>query len=424
MKWYDRVLAKRDDVIPSFVNVDAINSYVDKSFELDQPEMTGTETAADIALGFAPGIGTAMGFRDFERARRDDDKLGMGLGLLSMIPVAGGAVKAGRKGVNRIIDELDMSSAARMKRAREQGFDRTFYHGTHADIDEFDLGMSDIGVHRGTKEQAGNRLADIQSERTGRSRFFRNYADVAEDANIMPLRARIGRVIDLPDVGMWNDSSKVLSTLEDMPEFRGRLDDAWEELGVVDQYEDAQDWLSSPENREMLDEINNMLRSDGYNTVRYQNAVENTYHGSAAERPEVRAEKDALYSRITKIDDAADGRRRPELTKITDPEKYLAALDNMPLQYTPQESAELSSINARIKELNDIARGDSFSYIALDPTNIRSVNAAFDPTKKDSANLLAGLGAFGLGVGGAASMFAPQQANASDEPWYEKVLNK
>ena len=424
MEWFDRVLAKRDDAIPSFMNVDAINSYVDKSMQLDQPDMTGAETAADIALGFAPGIGTAMGFRDFERARRDDDKLGMGLGILSMIPVAGGAVKAGRKGVNRIIDELDMSSAARMKRAREQGFDRTFYHGTHADIDEFDLGMSDIGVHLGTKEQAGSRLADIQSERTGRSRFFRNYADVAEDANIMPLRARIGRVIDLPDVGMWNDSSKVLSTLEDMPEFRGRLDDAWEELGVVDQYEDAQDWLSSPENREMLDEINNMLRSDGYNTVRYQNAVENTYHGSAAERPEVRAEKDALYSRITKIDDAADGRRRPELTKITDPEKYLAALDNMPLQYTPQESAELSSINARIKELNDITRGDSFSYIALDPTNIRSVNAAFDPTKKDSANLLAGLGALGFGVGGAASMFAPQQANASDEPWYEKVLKK
>ena len=109
MEWYDRVLAKRDDVIPSFVNVDAVNSYVDKSMQLDQPEMTGTETAADIALGFAPGIGTAMGFRDFERARRADDKLGMGLGILSMIPVAGGAVRAAGKGVNRIIDELDMS---------------------------------------------------------------------------------------------------------------------------------------------------------------------------------------------------------------------------------------------------------------------------------------------------------------------------
>jgi hypothetical protein len=100
VEWYDRVLAKRDDVIPSFIDVDAIKAYADKSFELDQPEMTGAETAADIALGFTPYVGTAMGFRDFERARRDDDKLGMGLGILSMLPVVGGAVRAGRKGTN------------------------------------------------------------------------------------------------------------------------------------------------------------------------------------------------------------------------------------------------------------------------------------------------------------------------------------
>jgi len=115
VEWFNRVLAKRDDVIPSFMNVDAINSYVDKSMQLDQPEMTGTETAADIALGFAPYVGTAMGFRDFERARRDDDKLGMGLGILSMLPVVGGAVKAGRKGVNRIADEIGLGKPATKK---------------------------------------------------------------------------------------------------------------------------------------------------------------------------------------------------------------------------------------------------------------------------------------------------------------------
>lgn len=106
MEWFNRVLAKRDDVIPSFMNVDAINSYVDKSMQLDQPEMTGAETAADIALGFTPYVGTAMGFRDFERARRDDDKLGMGLGILSMLPVVGGAVRTGRKVLNAV-DEID-----------------------------------------------------------------------------------------------------------------------------------------------------------------------------------------------------------------------------------------------------------------------------------------------------------------------------
>jgi hypothetical protein len=64
---------------------------------LDTPQdMSLGATAADIALGFAPGIGTAQGIRDFERARRDDDMLGMALGGLSAIPVAGGIIKAGR----------------------------------------------------------------------------------------------------------------------------------------------------------------------------------------------------------------------------------------------------------------------------------------------------------------------------------------
>jgi hypothetical protein len=53
------------------------------------------ETAADIVMGFTPGIGTAQGLRDFERARRDEDALGMLLGGLGVVG-AGGIVKAGR----------------------------------------------------------------------------------------------------------------------------------------------------------------------------------------------------------------------------------------------------------------------------------------------------------------------------------------
>lgn len=276
MEWYDRVLAKRDDVIPSFVNVDAINSYVDKSMQLDQPEMTGTETAADIALGFAPGIGTAMGFRDFERARRDDDKLGMGLGLLSMIPVAGGAVKAGRKGVNRIIDELDMSSAARMKRAKEMGFDTSdpVYHGTSTDFDAFD---PDRAI--GTQFWSTNDKSAIEAGEVGA---------------------------------------------------QGK--------GVI---------------KEMFHRVQNPAGWDEYDKFGTDELIAMGYDG-------------------VKLPDS-DGK---------------------------------------------------FTIIAFDPAQYRDVNAAFDPAKKDSANLLAGLGAFGLGVGGAASMLTPQPANASDEPWYEKVLNK
>jgi hypothetical protein len=37
--------------------------------------------------------------------------------------------------------------------------------------------------------------------------------------------------------------------------------------------------------------------------------------------------------------------------------------------------------------------------IIFDPSNIRSVNAAFDPAKRGSANLLAGGAATAVGVG-------------------------
>jgi GNAT superfamily N-acetyltransferase len=81
---------------------------------LDTPQdMSLGATAADIALGFAPGIGTAQGIRDFERARRDDDMLGMALAGLSAIPVAGGIIKAGR-GIGRAAEgALDMSQTSK-----------------------------------------------------------------------------------------------------------------------------------------------------------------------------------------------------------------------------------------------------------------------------------------------------------------------
>jgi hypothetical protein len=63
---------------------------------LDTPEdMSLGATLADIGMGFAPGIGTAQGLRDFERARRDEDALGMLLGGLGVVG-AGGIVKGGR----------------------------------------------------------------------------------------------------------------------------------------------------------------------------------------------------------------------------------------------------------------------------------------------------------------------------------------
>jgi hypothetical protein len=72
-------------------------TMLERFTSLDTPQdMSLGETAADIGMGFLPFVGTAQGARDFERARRDSDKLGMVLSAASMIPIAGGAVKAAR----------------------------------------------------------------------------------------------------------------------------------------------------------------------------------------------------------------------------------------------------------------------------------------------------------------------------------------
>jgi hypothetical protein len=73
-------------------------SFLDNLLSLDTPEAeSAPEVLTDIGAGFLPFVGTAQAVRDFERSRRDKDKLGMGLAALGAFPVIGGLVKPARK---------------------------------------------------------------------------------------------------------------------------------------------------------------------------------------------------------------------------------------------------------------------------------------------------------------------------------------
>jgi hypothetical protein len=67
-----------------------------------QPDQGYGTMAAEMALGFVPGVGQAMAVRDIERARRDDDPLGMALAGLSLVPFGKmiGAMRGGSLGMN------------------------------------------------------------------------------------------------------------------------------------------------------------------------------------------------------------------------------------------------------------------------------------------------------------------------------------
>ena len=81
--------------------VSALRNRARKFVSLDTPEDADLgDMAVDIGAGFVPVVGTATSGRDFERARREGDKLGMVLSAAGMVPVVGGVAGAANKARN------------------------------------------------------------------------------------------------------------------------------------------------------------------------------------------------------------------------------------------------------------------------------------------------------------------------------------
>ena len=79
--------------------INALRDRARKFVSLDTPQDSDLgDLAIDIGAGFVPVVGTATAGRDFERARRENDMLGMGLSSIGMLPVVGGVTA----GVNRL----------------------------------------------------------------------------------------------------------------------------------------------------------------------------------------------------------------------------------------------------------------------------------------------------------------------------------
>lgn len=184
---------------------------------LDTPQdMSLGETVADIGMGFLPGVGTAQGARDFERARREGDTLGMALGAASMIPVAGGVVRAARKAAN-VAEEipsaarqmLDQAAPARAvqtdtpefknwfgesaitKTLEPNGKPRRLYHITPSDFDKFNINQSDATDPLGKGSGPVIFMTDDAEEQMAAHQVGGFGDQFKEGANVMPLYASI-----------------------------------------------------------------------------------------------------------------------------------------------------------------------------------------------------------------------------------------
>jgi hypothetical protein len=64
-----------------------LSEFARQAVSLDpQPDQGYGTMAAEMALGFVPGVGQAMAARDIERARRDNDPVGMAMAASSFVP--------------------------------------------------------------------------------------------------------------------------------------------------------------------------------------------------------------------------------------------------------------------------------------------------------------------------------------------------
>jgi len=380
-----------------------------------EPTQTAGQALADtlggVALGttFIPGYGDLAGlaadaamYANYPEERTLGNYALTALGALPFVPAAS-VVRSGKKAADAA---LDMGQEARMQRAKEQGYNLDVFHGTNTEFPEFDPYLSDIGVHVGTAEQATNRLKDLSDRFNSGARFTGNYE---EGANIMRLKAKINNPLVMEDVGDWKDANQVLAGLRGNKAFArdaSKIEDMYQEANeIAEQYQYGDElWRDSPENREFLDEIRDMIKEKGYDSVKYLNQVENQYGAEGAYNEIADALIRQKRHEHTVIENTIRD-RMPQLPDPTDPqlnEKMRIFLDAKLEDYaSPEELKKMENLRSELAEITSspASRNDPYSYIVLEPENLRSVNAAFDPAKRDSSNLMSGVGAAGILTG-------------------------
>jgi hypothetical protein len=271
------------------------------------------------------------------------------------------------------------------------------FHATRGDFDEFDMDMVDLGPHVGTRDQATDRMRHTRPGATGEER-------------LIPLLTRVNSPMEMRDVGPWDNSEAVLwemgQTTDTNSDMLNMLINDLEPY-VSEQramFESPDEWVSSPENREALDELRDNLTGTGIDNINYRNTGE----GTQGLKPEVSERIAQLRKEINEIDlqhwDNALGDLSPEGQRLT--------------------AAKQDEISALRMDPESVFKNES--KIILDPTALRSPEAQFgtDIMSRTSPNLLASAPAAGVGAGllGAGAFLSPQEAMAQDRAQRESAV--
>lgn len=166
---------------------------------------------------------------------------------------------------------LDMSPVARLKRAVEQGFTNEMYHGTNANFSEFDPMKVDFGIHVTPSTVTANSAIGTTATKGAGGRF-------APGANIMPLRVKMEKTLDLPDMNLWGSPHHWETRMIDPQNVNqvGRSNFINPNLGTNDP-ELAQklyDLARQHETGTFEADARELIRNAGYDSIKYPNTIE------------------------------------------------------------------------------------------------------------------------------------------------------
>lgn len=239
------------------------------------------------------------------------------LGALPLIPGAA-AVRAAR-GASPLEGTLDMSTAARMQRAVEQVYTPDLYHGTAADVSEFNPLQFGGSVTKARSAKLGTWLVDNPTVAGGYARL------AAED---VPVQRLLDQSMRAERLGNSDEAERLNRLAENL-------------------------------------ELGGELRGGGG-----QNIMPLRARGNFLER-------DAEGATMSDLDDS----------QLTD---------------WAEEAKAKGFDGLKINNFSDNADYGQYipatHYLIFDPANIRSTNAAFDPAKRGSANLMAGAAGATIGL--------------------------
>jgi hypothetical protein len=327
--------------------------------------------AGRLAADFTPVVGDALAIDEARDAYRQGNMgqaaILTGLATLGMVPLVGdAAARAARGATSPLEGVLDMSQAARMQRADEGRYlPETYYHATSSDFEEF-----------------VPKYADQLTFLTPNVNFANNW------------------------LGKGGSKSKLMSARYNDPinlEYKAEGEKIWDKYSSkygadIDLWPEEEMQNYRNERGQVMDLFNSIDQS----IYPLRTNVQNTF--------DPRQHEDVIIEYLR-----SQG-RDPSATTI---ERGLTDLDYYKLgNYLLYENPEMVELlknkgfdSMRLAESTyDRSVDPVFDTLAVfNPSNIRSVNAAFDPAKRGSANILA------TAAGGTISLSALRQLMPQEE---------